>query len=115
MFYGQSLKFDVPGPGQYTNNGKQSEIAFSSLPKNSFRSNKTIRPGTFQQPRNNKIMRKSFAVFDSQAKRFNTKGMNSYLTQAATASTVGPGSYVNHENPMVKKSFNMSMEHCYFL
>jgi len=60
-------------------------------------------------------MKKSFAVFDTQEKRFKPKGLQSYLTQGGTNHAVGPGSYVNMENSMIKKSFNMSMEHSYFL
>ena len=47
VFYGQSLKFDVPGPGQYTQKSHQ-EIAASSLPKNKVRAQRLARPGTFQ-------------------------------------------------------------------
>jgi hypothetical protein len=51
VFYGQSLKFDVPGPGQYADRGNAGEIAISSLPKNKTRAVRQARPGTFQQPR----------------------------------------------------------------
>lgn len=47
VFYGQSLKFDVPGPGQYPQ-GHRSDIAYTSQPKNRARITKQGRPGTFQ-------------------------------------------------------------------
>ena len=55
------------------------------------------------------------AVFDTQEKRFKAKGLQTYNHQAGTTGAVGPGSYINLENSMIKKSFNMSMEHSYFL
>lgn len=50
VFYGHSLKFEVPGPGQYQPN-RISEIATTSQPKNKTRVLRLTRPGTFQQPR----------------------------------------------------------------
>jgi len=32
-----------------------------------------------------------------------------------TGPTLGPGAYINNDNSMIKKSYNMSMEHSYFL
>jgi hypothetical protein len=50
VFVGHSLKFDVPGPGQYPQ-GKRSDIAYTSQPKNRARLSMQGRPSTFQQPR----------------------------------------------------------------
>lgn len=47
VFYGQSLKFGVPGPGYYASE-KRKEIAISSQPKNKIRAKSQCRPGTFQ-------------------------------------------------------------------
>lgn len=55
------------------------------------------------------------AIFDSQEQRFKLKGLQTYIHQHGTTNKVGPGSYGNLENTMMKKSFNMSMEHSYFL
>ena len=90
------------------------DIAATSQPKNKVRAQKLVRPGTFQQPRS-RTMKQSLAVFDSQEKRFRPRGLQTYNIQAGTNNQVGPGSYVNLENSMIKKSFNMSMEHSYFL
>lgn len=83
------------------------------------RANNQIRPGTFQGPRgksqSQKASLKSSAVFDCQEKRFKERGLATYQHQKGTKANVGPGSYVNMENSMIKKSFNMSMEHSYFL
>lgn len=46
VFYGQSLKFDVPGPGQYPLK-KSQEISNLSQPKNKYAAQKQVRPGTF--------------------------------------------------------------------
>ena len=46
VFYGQSLKFDVPGPGQYPLK-KSQEISCLSQPKNKYAAQKQVRPGTF--------------------------------------------------------------------
>ena len=51
----------------------------------------------------------------STEKRFKTKGMNSIYNCGATKATVGPGSYQNVEGGMIKKSYNMSVEHSYFV
>ena len=94
IFCGQSLKFEVPGPGQY-------EDGQSPRPHT-----------TASQPRNKHI--KYAVVFNTCEKRFkNTQG--SYVSNKGTTHQVGPGSYINTENAMLKKSFNMSMEHSYFL
>jgi hypothetical protein len=74
-----------------------------------------MRPGTFQQPRSQKPSTRGSAIFDCQEKRFKEKGLTTYIHQKGTRQNVGPGSYVNLENSMIKKSFNMSMEHSYFL
>ena len=79
-----------------------------------------MRPGTFQQPRSHiakaiTTRHRGSAIFDCQERRFKDKGLNSYQHQKGTKANVGPGSYVNMENSMIKKSFNMSMEHSYFL
>lgn len=58
VFYGQSLKFEVPGPGQYADG--QSET----------------RPKTYSQPRSKHI--KYSVVFNTCEKRFKNKGNNSY-------------------------------------
>ena len=47
VFYGQSLKFGVPGPGHYPSN-RQKEIMTASQPKNKTRAGNLTRPGTFQ-------------------------------------------------------------------
>ena len=94
-FYGQSLKFDIPGPGQYRESSSES------------------RPKTFNQPRSKNT--KYSVVFDTTERRFKTKGHGSYLQQGSTQPVIGPGSYGNLENSMVKKSYNMSVEHSYFV
>ena len=71
------------------------------------------RPQTDNQPRNKNM--KYAVVFNSCERRFKNRGFNSYVYQPGTAAVVGPGSYISNENSMVKKSFNMSMEHSYFL
>lgn len=43
------------------------------------------------------------------------KGLQTFNHQAGTNYKVGPGSYGTTENSMLKKSFNMSMEHSYFV
>lgn len=64
VFYGQSLKFGVPGPGYYPPE-RTKEIAVESMPKNKTRAANLARPGTFQQPRS-KTMKKNMAIFDTQ-------------------------------------------------
>jgi len=54
-------------------------------------------------------------VFDTCEKRFKPKGQTSFYHSGSTQPVVGPGSYINNENSMIKKSYNMSMEHSYFL
>jgi len=49
-------------------------------------------------------------VFDSQERRFKQKGLSTYIHQHGTSQTVGPGSYLQGNNPFLKKTFNMSME-----
>lgn len=107
------MKFDVPGPGQYRH-GLNHEINATSKPKNKVRAATQARPGTFQQPRS-KTLKNNMAIFDSQEQRFKFKGLATYIHQHGTNQKVGPGSYGNLENTMMKKSFNMSMEHSYFL
>ena len=107
------MKFDVPGPGQYKQ-AMNYDINNSSKPKNKVRAATLARPGTFQQPRS-KTLKNNMAIFDSQEQRFKLKGLQSYIHQHGTTNKVGPGSYGNLDNTMMKKSFNMSMEHSYFL
>lgn len=57
--HGQSLKFDIPGPGQY-NDKTKSATAFPA------------RPHSFNQSRNKKT--KYSVVFDTTERRFKTKG-----------------------------------------
>merc|ERR1712046_245080 len=92
--YGQSLKFDIPGPGQYK----------GPLPEGE-------RPKTFSQPRNKNL--KYSVVFDTTERRFKNKGQTSYFHLGSTHPTIGPGSYGNLENSLIKKSYNMSVEHSY--
>lgn len=96
MFYGQSLKLEVPGPGLYNED------------KNGAR-----RPRTMNQPRNKHL--KYAVVFNSSEKRFRPKGASSIYQPRGTQAVIGPGSYLNTENAFIKKSFNMSMEHSYFV
>jgi hypothetical protein len=100
-FYGQSLKFEVPGPGQYAEPNLVAVGVGAS------------RPTTQSQPRNKNL--KYAVVFNTCERRFKGKGFNSYFYQPGTTQQVGPGSYITNDNSMLKKSFNMSMEHSYFL
>lgn len=102
VFYGQSLKLDVPGPGKYE------DLAITGT-----NSANGSRPGTFSQPRNRHL--KYAVVFNTCERRFKIKGMNSYQYQPGTNMQIGPGAYISNENSMIKKSFNMSMEHAHFL
>ena len=43
------------------------------------------------------------------------KGQQTYNVQHGTNQKVGPGAYGSLENTFYKKSFNMSMEHSFFL
>ena len=54
-------------------------------------------------------------VFNTSEKRFKGKGMTSFYHGGQTQPVVGPGSYINNEGSMIKKSFNMSMENSYFV
>lgn len=65
VFYGQSLKLDVPGPGMY-----QDPLMVTG-------SNGQARPQTFSQPRNRHL--KYAVVFNTCEKRFKNKGQNSYI------------------------------------
>lgn len=85
----------MPGPGLYQGNGKNGG-----------------RPQTFNQPRNKHL--KYAVVFNSSEKRFKSKGQGIYQV-SGTQPVCGPGAYLNNENSMIKKSFNMSMEHSYFV
>ena len=71
------------------------------------------RPKTFSQPRSKNI--KYQVVFNTSEKRFKAKGLNSIYHVTQTQPIVGPGSYINNEGSMIKKSFNMSMENSYFV
>ena len=53
-------------------------------------------------------------VFNSCEKKFKN-GQNSYIKNIGTVGQVGPGSYLNNDNSMIKKSHNMTMEHSFFL
>ena len=99
VFYGQSLKLEVPGPGLYQDS----------------RSQDARRPKTMNQNRNHKQLKYNGVVFNTSEKRFRPKGDASIYHQKGTQPIIGPGSYVNTENSMIKKSFNMSMEHSYFV
>ena len=96
--YGQSLKFDIPGPGQYVEGQQVQPID---------------RPKTFSQPRNKNL--KYSVVFDTTERRFKNRGITSYFHQGSTQPVIGPGSYGNLENSLIKKSYNMSVEHSYFV
>lgn len=98
IFYGQKLPF-TPGPGQYDQRRKRTLKG---------------RPNTFSQPRNKNL--KFAVVFNSCEKKFKG-GNNSYVANKGTAKNIGPGSYYSgpEGNSMIKKSFNMSMEHSYFV
>ena len=67
------------------------------------------------QNRNHKQLKYNGVVFNTSEKRFRPKGDASIYHQKGTQPIIGPGSYVNTENSMIKKSFNMSMEHSYFV
>ena len=54
-------------------------------------------------------------IFNSSERRFKAKGQNSFYHAGATQHNLGPGTYINNEGSMLKKSFNMSMEHSYFV
>ena len=68
---------------------------------------------TMNQPRNKHL--KYAVVFNSSEKRFKPKAGTSIYQPVGTQPIIGPGSYVNTENSFIKKSFNMSMEHSYFV
>lgn len=54
-------------------------------------------------------------MFNTSEKRFKAKGFNSIYNPGGTQAIVGPGSYINNEGSMIKKSYNMSMENSYFV
>jgi len=54
-------------------------------------------------------------VFDTTERRFKNRGITSYFHQGSTQPVIGPGSYGNLENSLIKKSYNMSVEHSYFV
>ena len=54
-------------------------------------------------------------MFDTSEKRFRPKAMASIYHQTGTQAIIGPGSYVNTDNSFIKKSYNMCMEHSYFV
>mmetsp|Transcript_48533 Transcript_48533/g.35725 ORF Transcript_48533/g.35725 Transcript_48533/m.35725 type:complete len:121 (-) Transcript_48533:132-494(-) len=64
VFYGQSLKFEVPGPGQYQDEDQDP------------------RPKTYSQPRSKHL--KYSVVFNTCEKRFKNKGHNAYYHQGCT-------------------------------
>lgn len=103
-FYGTSLKLEVPGPGKY----EDAQLAITGT-----NSRVGSRPSTFSQPRNRHL--KYAVVFNTCERRFKNKGQNSYIYQPGTNQNIGPGAYISNENSMIKKSFNMSMEHAYFV
>jgi len=96
VFYQHSYKREIPGPGVY-----QVPLEHENRPK------------TFSQPRNKNL--KYSVVFNTSEKRFKGKGFNSFYHAGQTQPIVGPGSYINNEGSMLKKSFNMSMENSYFV
>lgn len=63
IFHGQSLKFEVPGPGQYR---EEHQGAFKE------------RPRTFQHARSQGRHANIGIVFNTSEKRFKPKGQNSY-------------------------------------
>ena len=65
--------------------------------------------------RNAKQMQVNNIVFGATEKRFRPKGTASIYHGTGTQPIIGPGSYVNTDNSFIKKSFNMSMEHSYFV
>jgi hypothetical protein len=67
------------------------------------------------QPHRNKNLKYAGVVFNTSEKRFRPKGIASIYHGTGTQAIIGPGSYVNTDNSMIKKSFNMSMEHSYFV
>ena len=67
IFYGQSLKLEIPGPGKY-----QDDLAINGT--NVENGN---RPSTFSQPRNRHL--KYAVVFNTCERRFKNKGQNSYI------------------------------------
>lgn len=76
VFYGQSLKFEVPGPGQYTNDPRTTTAATAGM-GNTVIGNGLNRPNTYSQPRNKNL--KYAVVFNTCEKRFKNKGINSYI------------------------------------
>lgn len=86
----------MPGPGLYSENQAGEK-----------------RPKTMNNPRNKAL--KYAVVFNSSERRFRPKGMASIYKQTGTQPVIGPGAYVNTENSFIKKSYNMSMEHSYFV
>lgn len=94
--FGQSLKFDIPGPGQY--------------PHDSIGS-KRPRTNAHQRSKSTKLS----VVFDSTDRRFKAKGPLTYFHQTSTNQAIGPGAYINLENSLIKKSYNMTVEHSYFV
>ena len=60
-------------------------------------------------------MQRAGVVFNTSEKRFRGKADASIYHQTGTQPIIGPGSYVNTDNSMIKKSYNMSMEHSYFV
>ena len=92
VFAGHSLKPDIPGPGQYETKVR---------PKSA---------GTLGRC-------KTAAVFNTKDKRFKTKGTDSLYQTGCTINAVGPGTYEKEGGgtTMIKKSYNMTIEHCFFV
>ena len=65
------------------------------------------------QPRSKHL--KYAVVFNTSEKRFRPKATASIYQPTGTQTIIGPGSYVNNDNSFIKKSYNMSMEHSYFV
>lgn len=69
VFYGQKIKFEAPGPGEYSD-GNATQTSF-------------FRPNTYSQPRSQNI--KYAVVFNTCERRFKNKGINSYIYQPGTS------------------------------
>jgi len=89
IFHGVNLPF-TPGPGQYAG--------------------PTIsRPKSVPKNQNTRFT----VTFNSGERRF-SNNQNNYVKKVSTTNNVGPGSYINTESSMVKKTFNMSLDNSYF-
>ena len=72
IFYGQSLKLEIPGPGKYA----------EELSVQGATAGNGNRPSTYSQPRNRHL--KYAVVFNTCERRFKNKGQNSYIHQPGT-------------------------------